>query len=93
MATSSASSHQAPPSTEIKYPPSHASHHGSPKKPEGHGHYAELAQATGEERREKLKARKEVKVTLPHVQDPAVHYSVICDNCQNFVVGDRYKCG
>lgn len=46
----------APPPMEIKYPPSHASHHHSPRKPKGCGHYAELALAIGEEKKKQLKA-------------------------------------
>lgn len=33
-----------------------------------------------------VKVRKEMK-------DIPVHKGVICDSCQNFVVGHRYKCG
>ena len=54
----------APPPTEIKYPPSHAAHHKSKRR----GHYAELALAAGEERKQKLKMATHKYVDLLHAK-------------------------
>ncbi len=50
------------------------------------------ADAPSEGKEEGGEEGKAPPITAPSAS-AAVHYDVICDGCQNFVVGNRYKCG